>query len=334
VIFIWGRLVKKKVLFDETRRYLKTVGLPQGDYENFDISSRQFLGGGHYGIELSSMNNPKILRQALKFAKQYEVRINRVIECRGICRLPDSDIKEMVTLCASENLGLLLSIGPRAINDIGAFVYSENGKRVGYRLRGMENVIHAIEDIKRAIELGVRGFLIYDEGLLLLLNRMRCEGVFNHDIILKYSVHAGCSNPLSAKLLEDNGIDTINIIPDLDIWMIKTFRETVNVPLDVFSDTAKVAGGFLRTYDVPHIVLCAAPVYIKCGPISQPQQNYLPDVSQLEERIKQTRNVVEHLKRYVPMATPVNGNERTLALPQSFAKEKISESNIALASYN
>ncbi|MEQ9354889.1 MAG: hypothetical protein RLP97_06100 [Coleofasciculus chthonoplastes F2-STO-03] len=40
-------------------------------------------------------------------------------------------------------------------------------------LRGQEQLIRAIEDIKRGIELGVKNFVIYDEGLLWILGKMR-----------------------------------------------------------------------------------------------------------------------------------------------------------------
>lgn len=303
-------------LFEETRLYLEKIGLPPWDIDSKFELKNEFEAGGHYGIELSSMNNLKILEEVVKLSKAYDFKIDRVDECRGIFRLPDSEIKEMVRVCSREQIGLNLSIGPRAIYDIGGFAKVENGKRIGYRIRGLENVIHAIEDVKRAVQLGVRGFLIYDEGLLYLLNQMRNEGQLSKSLIFKLSVHICCSNPLSAKLYCQIGADTINIIPDLEVDAIGTFRKVVRVPLDVFTDTAKEAGGFIRTYDIPKIILNSSPVYLKCGPISQMHQNHLPASVELEERIKQTRNVLEHIKRYLPEAKQVSKNEKTLAIPE------------------
>ncbi len=327
-------MILDKKMFAETRDSLERLGLPSSDNVVDKQFAQTFSDGSHYGIELSSMNNPQILSQALKLAKRYRVKVDRVIECRGIMRLPDAEIQQMVAMCADEQIGLLLSIGPRAISDNGSFVHSANGKRVGYRLRGMENVVHAVEDVKRALALGVRGFLIYDEGLLMLLNKMRAQQELPNNIILKYSVHAGCANPLSAKLLEEQGADTINIIPDLDVAMIKTFRDVIDAPLDVFSDTAKEAGGLLRTYDVPNIIRYAAPVYFKCGPISQPFQNHLPSVTELEERVKQARNVVEHIQRYLPEAISVSTKEPTLALPNTCATEQVFRASDVMRNIN
>lgn len=303
------------MIFSQTRNYFKKIGMPGGDYEDFKVSKQEFSAGGHYGIELSSMNNLKVLIKTFKLAKQYKFKIHRAIECRGIVRLPDREIKEMVKVCFDEQTGLILSVGPRAISDIGAFAQSSNGKRIGYRLRGLENVIHAIEDIKRAVDLGIRGFLIYDEGLLFLLNQMRNEGELPKNLMFKFSVHGGCANPFSAKLLAQHGADTINIVPDLDLGMIKSFRKVIQEPMDIFSDTAKEAGGFLRTYDIPEIISYASPVYLKCGPISQQFQNHLPSETELEERVKQTQCVIEHIARYLPEARQVNATEKSLAIP-------------------
>jgi hypothetical protein len=259
------------------------------------------------------MNNLKVLEKTFQLAKKFQIKIHRAIECRGIVRLPDQEIQDMANLCESEQTGLILAVGPRATNDIGGFVHSPNGKRIGYRLRGLENMIHAVEDVKRAIALGVRGFLIYDEGLLFLLNKMRIDGVLPKNIMLKFSVHAGCANPFSAKILAQQGADTINIVPDLDIGMIKSFRKMIKEPIDIFSDTAKEAGGLLRTYDIPEIIYYTSPIYIKCGPISQPFQNHLPSETELEERVKQTRCVFEHIQRYLPEARAVHEKEKTLS---------------------
>jgi hypothetical protein len=157
--------------------------------------------------------------------------------------------------------------------------------------------------------------VLYDEGMLMQLNRMRANDELPPDTIFKYSVHAGCSNPLSAKLMEDNGCDTINVIPDLDVEMLASFRPLIKGPIDVFSDTAKSAGGLLRTYDMAKVVKYVSPVYLKCGPISQPEQNHLPSDNELSERIKQAQNVVEHVERYLPEARRVSIKEKTLAIP-------------------
>lgn len=299
-----------------TRDFLSQQKLPSGDGRALPASASTFAGGGKFGIELSSVNNATVLRSTLKLAKEYGVRVNRVDECRGIVRLPNADIQDMVRVCADEAIGLILSVGPRAIYDTGGFVRSGNGKRVGYRLRGMESIISAVDDVRRAADLGVRGFLVYDEGLLMLLSKLRSAGELPASTVLKVSVHMGCANPLSARVYQDLGADSINPIPDLDLGMMSSMRAAVTCPLDLFSDTAEEAGGFLRTHEVPEFVRVASPIYLKCGAISQPRQNHLPSDTELRERVRQAACVVETLARHELADAQVSATERTLGLPE------------------
>ncbi len=298
------------------RELLSKQGLPSGDGAAPPSSERSFAGGARFGVELSSVNNAAILRTVLKLAKEYSVRVNRCDECRGMARLPNADVEEMVRVCAGEGIGLLLSSGPRAIYDTGGFVRSPNGRRVGYRLRGMENVVRAADEVRRAADLGVRGFLVYDEGLLMLLQQLRQAGELPATTVFKVSVHMGCANPLSARVYEGLGADTINPVPDLDLGMISAMRAAVSCPLDLFSDTAEEAGGLLRTHEVPEFVRVAAPVYLKCGAISQPHQNHLPSEEELRERIRQAACVVETLARHDLAGAQLESRERTLGLPE------------------
>ena len=299
-----------------TRDFLSSHKLPSGEKGELPLSDRSFAGGSKFGIELASINNAAVLRSALALAKQHSIRVNRFDECRGIVRLPNADIDEMVRVCAGEAIGLILSIGPRAIYDTGGFVKSGNGRRVGYRLRGMANVIAAVDDVRRAVDLGVRGFLVYDEGLLMLLDKMRTAGELPTSTVLKVSVHMGCANPLSARVYQELGADTINPVPDLDLEMLSSMRQAVSCPLDLFSDTAEEAGGLLRTHEVPDFVRVAAPIYIKCGAISQPRQNHLPSETELRERVRQAACVVETLARHDLGGAQLDGPEPTLGLPE------------------
>jgi hypothetical protein len=299
-----------------TRDFLARSHLPTGDAHARPRSERSFADGGAFGIELSSVNNAAIMRRALVLAKEHSIRVNRCDECRGIARLPDADIIEMVRIGAGEGVGLVLSVGARAIYDTGAFVRSPNGRRMGYRLRGMDNLVHAVDEVRRAGDLGVRGFLVYDEGLLSLLSKLRRAGELPASTVFKLSVHMGCANPLSAQVFQELGADTINPVPDLDLGMLSAMRAAVSCPLDLFTDTAEQAGGLLRTHEVPEFVRVAAPVYLKCGAISQERQNHLPSETELRERMRQTACVIEMLARHGLAAAQVGPSERTLALPE------------------
>ena len=299
----------------EARGWARALGYPGGDDFALPASQQRFAAGGAYGIEISSVNDFARLRRLLREADAAGLRIDRVDECQGIFRLPDAEILRMVALCAERHVGLVMSVGPRAIYDKGAFAASRNGARIGYRLRGMENVVHALEDVRRASALGVRGFLIYDEGLMDCLGKLRQAGDLPPATVFKMSVHAGCANPASAALLERLGADSINLVPDLELPMLSAVRQATMCPLDLFSDTALDAGGLIRTYDVPEFIRVAAPVYLKCGAISQVHQNHLPSARELSQRVKQLACVTEMIARHAPSAERVGPEERTLAIP-------------------
>lgn len=309
-------MIRDQIVNNQVASALRFLGLPQADSPQTSPSTRNFEDGSHYGLELSSANSPEIIEQMLKLCSEFDLQINRFIECRGIVRLTDSDIKSMVELCAREEKGLYLSVGARAQYECGAFSRSKNGARQGYRVVGSRGLQNSLEEIQRAYELGVRGFLIYDEGLLDALGTLRREGLFPADILLKFSVHAGCSNLASARLLERLGADCINPVPDLPLAELAQWRQALQCPLDLFTDTAGDAGGLLRTHEVADFVRYVAPVYLKCGPISQQHQNHLPNPGELRERVRQARCVFEHVLRGAPECRQMGSREPSLAIPR------------------
>lgn len=284
-------------------KMLESLSYPGSDDFSLPTSPLAFSDGSHYGIELSSINNLKSLETVLALLESEGIKVNRVDECRGIFRLPDAELSEMIRLSREKKIDIVLSTGPRAIYDNGGFVRSKNGARMSYRLRGMDNIRYALDEVIRGTELGARKFLIYDEGLLFLLNKLREKGHLPENTFFKLSVHIGCANPISASVYESIGADSINLIPDLDLPMLAGFRQAVSCPLDIFSDTSADAGGFIQTYRVPEIIRLCAPVYLKCGAISQDHQNHLPSEWELIERVKQLVCVKEMIQRTAPGLT-------------------------------
>ena len=69
----------------------------------------------------------------------------------------------------------------------------------------------------RNIEAGFRGFLVYDEGLLFILNKMREEGFIPKETIFKFSVFGGHCSAAGAKLIESLGADTMNPSSDVSL---------------------------------------------------------------------------------------------------------------------
>ena len=159
---------------ENTKKFLKKIGIEEvsSDY----ISNKRFDDGGQFRFEVPGIQSPKTMKALLEEADKNDIFIHRVTQTKGIMMLADEEIQDMVDLAKSYGCELFLSVGPRATYDTSATVHTKEGSRIGYRLRGYDNLVYAIEDVKRACKLGVRGILLYDEGLLWILNPMRENG--------------------------------------------------------------------------------------------------------------------------------------------------------------
>ena len=228
---------------DKTKEFLNKIGI-QETFDDF-ISDKRFGDGGQYRFEVPGIQSPKTMNALLNESEKNNIFIHRVTQTKGIMLLTDDEIKKMVELAVNYGCELFLSVGPRATYDTSATVHTPEGSRIGYRLRGYDNLVYAVEDVKRACMLGVRGILLYDEGLLWVLNKMRKDGEIPKNTHFKLSAHAGHSNPASAKLLEEHGLDSLNPVRDLQIPMIASIRNAVDMAIDLHTENPKSTGGFI-----------------------------------------------------------------------------------------
>ena len=166
---------------DKTREFLKTIGLPGGDAYDLPESKKRFKDNGQYRFEVPGIQGPKVMRALLEAMDSYGLYLHRVTQTQGIMRLTDEEIERMVELAHKWETDLILAIGPRATTDTSASVHTEEGVRMGYRLRGQEQIVRAVEDVKRAAGIGCRGFLVYDEGCL-----WERQGRSPRTVILRY----------------------------------------------------------------------------------------------------------------------------------------------------
>jgi hypothetical protein len=179
----------------------------------------------------------------------------------------------------------------------------------------MEQVLRAVEDIKRGYDLGVRGFLIYDEGMLWLVGQMRKDGALPKEIIFKTSAHLGHCNPCSFKLLESLGADSINPVRDLQIPMIAALRAAVQVPLDVHTDNPPGSGGFIRVYEAPEIVRVAAPLHCKTGNSVVSGHGEMTSAADGKRMADQAAIVVEMVNKYYPELKQSQKRSSDLRIP-------------------
>lgn len=299
---------------NDTKDFLSSIGIDEVD-SNYE-SNKTFADGGQFRFEVPGIQSPKTMDGLLSEAENQDLVIHRVTQTKGIMLLTDDEISEMVGLAKDYGCELFLSVGPRATYDTSATVHTKEGSRIGYRLRGYDNLVYAVEDVKRAVELGVRGILLYDEGLLYVLNKMRNEEKLPKNLHFKMSAHTGHGNPASAKLLESIGLNSINPVRDLQIPMLASIRNAINIPIDLHTENPKSTGGFIRHYEVPKFIKVAAPVYLKTGGSVAANHNW--DTTQKEAilRVKQVKLVERMVKQYLPDAIMSPKNSSDLAIPE------------------
>ncbi len=287
---------------DKTREFLKSIGLPGGDAYDLPTSNKRFADGGQYRFEVPGIQGPKVMQALLEAIDSYGLYLHRVTQTKGIMTLTDEDIEKMVALAQKYRTDLILAIGPRATTDTSASVNTEEGVRMGYRLRGQEQIVRAVEDIRRAARFGVRSFLVYDEGLLWLLGRMRADGFLPADVKFKVSAHAGHGNPCSARMLAELGADSINPVRDIQVQMLAAMRAAIDIPIDIHTENPKSSGGFIRHYEVPDFIRVAAPVYLKTGGSVAVTHSYDTTADEARRRAKQVALVKRMIDEYYPEA--------------------------------
>lgn len=299
------------------RKALESLGIPGRERRDLPESTRRFGDGSQYRLEVPGIQSPEALDALVEAASRLGVTINRITETRGIMRLTDDDIRRMVATAKDAGAELVLSTGPRATYDISAQAKKENFEagRIGYRLRGSEQLVRALADVERATALGCRGILVYDEGFLWVLARLRESGFIPKDTIFKLSAHCGHGNPASLKLLESIGANSVNVVRDLPVEILASIRQTVKIPIDIHIDNPSSTGGFIRTYEAPDFIRVGAPIYLKCGASVFATHAWPTTEKEAAMCAKQASLTQRMIERFYPEAIQTKAGSRDLAIP-------------------
>jgi hypothetical protein len=242
---------------------LAQIGVPAGA-QAVPASTARFPDGGAWRVEIPSVESVAALRAALESARELGVTIHRVSQGSGVMLLLDSEIGELVAICAESEIDLCLFLGPRAAWDIGGGRASISGSG-GVRARGADQLRQCVADAQRAAELGVRCLLVGDEGVLWVLHELRSAGHLPPDLRLKVSGLSGPLNPASFALLERLGADSVNVHSDLTLTQLAELRAAAAAAIDLYVEAPDDLGGFVRHHDASEFVRVAAPVYLKFG---------------------------------------------------------------------
>jgi hypothetical protein len=300
---------------------LSGLGLPGRDLYDLPDSEKRFPDGAQYRVEIPSVEGPRALAAALEEAERLAVPIHRVSQGSGIMMLTDAEIREMCRIGREAAAEVCLFVGPRAGWDTGAQVVSSAGRNLGARLRGMDQLVYGVEDVRRACALGIRSVLVADEGLLWLATEMKKEGLLPPDLVLKVSVQMGAANPISVRWMEQLGGTTYNVPTDLSLPHLAALRQACTMAFDIYVEAPDDFGGFVRHYEVPEMVRVAAPVYVKLGLRNAP--NIYPSGVHLEatavalarERVHRTALVLDIVRCYTPEAVLSGRAPRDLGIP-------------------
>ena len=287
-----------------TRKFLASLGLPDSDSYQLPTSNKLFKDGGQYRFEVPGIQGPSVMKALLIELKELEIQIHRVTQTKGIMSLTDDEIISMSELSKEHHVELVLAIGPRATTDTSASVNTPEGQRMGYRLRGQEQIVRSIEEVKRASGMGCRSFLVYDEGCLWVLNKARENGEIPEDCQFKVSAHCGHGNPCSAKLLENIGANSINPVRDIQLQMLSGIRQAIDIPIDVHTENPTSTGGFIRHYEVPEMIRIASPIYLKTGGSVAKNHSWNTSEPEARARAKQVMLVQRMIDNYYPEALP------------------------------
>lgn len=310
-------------MIEDVSRALERIGLPGRDLYELPTSAKRFPDGCHWRIEISGVERPSTLRAVIDESERMGVPVHRLISTvMGSTLLPESDLREFARLAADARMEVILTPGPRAVWDIGRQVATAEGALSGIRFRGSDQLAYAIADIKRSIEIGFRGFLIVDEGLLWALNELKKVGEIPRDVKFKVSIFAGHANPAGAKLLQDLGADTFNPVADLTLPMVASLRKAIDIPIDIHVYIFDSWGGINRFYECPELARIAAPCYFKIEPGPSVGSMYRPWVNpeslafMAREKVRQAAVIKELVERNHPEAKLSGKGPSDLAVPK------------------
>jgi hypothetical protein len=291
---------------ERTRQFLQQMGLPPGDLHDLPSSTQRFPDGGQWRVEIPSVEGPNALRAVFESADALGVPVHRVSQGSGVMLLTDDELDEMREIAAARGIEVSLFVGPRAGWDTGAMAYAPAGRIVAPKVRGQDQLMQAVEDVRRSCEHGIKSVLVTDEGLLEVLGEMKRAGELPAGLILKGSVMLGASNPVSVRNLERLGLTTFNVPTDLSLAQLAAIRAATTMPLDIYIEAPDDIGGFIRHYEIAEIVRVAAPVYLKFGLRNAP--NIYPSGTHLEatavaltrERLRRAKLGLDLLQRLNP----------------------------------
>ncbi len=307
------------------RNFMEKEGIPGRDAYQLPTSQKTFPDGANYRIEIAGVERASTMEAMIDEARKRNLAVHRVIAAVGGSTYCDfAELRAMAQMAREEKIEVVMTVGHRKGWDVGARESATSeGALQAFRLRGSDHISYHIADIMRSIEAGHRGFLVYDEGVLYLLNKMRQEGLIPAETIFKFSVFGGYCSAAGAKVIESMGANSMNPSSDVSLPILGGIRQTVNITLDVYIIIVDSFGGMFRAYEAPEIARIASPCYFKFEPGTSESDIYKPWVTEawhqglIREKVKIAAIVQEIMQRHAPelKASPKGPADLVLPVP-------------------
>jgi hypothetical protein len=251
----------------DVQALLESVGVPGQDAYDLPSSTKTFPDGGHYRMEISGIERPNVLEAVVDEMNKRGIAIHRLISVvMGTTLLDDAELKDFAQIAADARLEVILAPGPRSGWDVGRQLITPEGGLSGLRFRGSDQLSYVVAEVLRCIDLGFRGFLTIDEGLLWLLNELKARGDIPADVVFKVSIYAGHASAAGGYVLQSLGASTFNPLGDLSLPQLASIRQAVDMPMDLHIYLADSFGGFNRFYEGADMARTCAPCYFKIEP--------------------------------------------------------------------
>ena len=310
-------------VLSKIREFMEKEGIPGRDAYELPTSAKAFPDGADYRIEIAGVERASTMEAMIDEAARRNITIHRAIAAVGGSTYCDAgELRDMAQMARDEKIEVVMTVGHRKGWDAGAKeISTPEGAMQGFRLRGSDHISYYIADIMRSIRAGHRGFLVYDEGALFILNRMRAEGLIPEETVFKFSVFGGYCSAAGAKVIESMGADSMNPLSDVSLPILAGIRKAVNIPLDVYIIIVDAFGGMFRAYEAPEIARVASPCYFKFEPGTSEGDIYKPWVSEawhsnlVREKVKIASIVMEIMETHAPELKVSGKGPADLVLP-------------------
>ncbi|MBS3780159.1 MAG: hypothetical protein KGY41_07160 [Desulfovermiculus sp.] len=305
------------------RDFMEKMGIPGRDGYDLADSPKSFPDGAHWRIEIAGVERASTMEAMIDEARKRKVTVHRVVATVGGSTYCDFDeLRAMAKMAREEEIEVVMVVGHRKAWDAGSKeAATPEGVMQGMRLRGSDNISYHIADIMRNIEAGIRGFLVYDEGVLTILNKMREEGLIPKETVFKYSVFGGQCSAAGAKLVQSLGANSLNPLSDVSLPILSSIRKAVDMPLDVYVIIVDAFGGMYRAYEAPEIARVASPIYFKIEPGTSESDIYKPWAFEsfhqelIREKVKMAQVIQELMTRHAPQLKTSDQGAKDLVLP-------------------